>query len=146
MTNICRRLGSLALITTALCAQQVVVKSEDTGRKVSIGSYSLFLDCTGNAPGPTVILLAGSGSTSKVWSKVQGEVAGFARVCSCDRMGLANVIALSLQRKRRGRSSKIFTRFCLTQGLRRHTSSSVTRSAISMRGILRTFIPRWFRG
>jgi hypothetical protein len=71
MTNICRRLGTLALITTALCAQRAVVKSEDTGRKVSIGSYSLLLDWTGNAPGPTVILLAGSGSTSKVWSKVQ---------------------------------------------------------------------------
>jgi pimeloyl-ACP methyl ester carboxylesterase len=88
MTNICHCLGSLALITTALCAQQAVVTSEDTGRKVSVGSYSLFLDCTGSTPGPTVILLAGSGSTSKVWSKVQSEVAGFARVCSYDRMGL----------------------------------------------------------
>jgi pimeloyl-ACP methyl ester carboxylesterase len=88
MTNICHCLAPLALITTALCAQQAVVKSEDTGRKVSVGSYNLFLDCTGSAPGPTVILLAGSGSTSKVWSRVQGGVAGFARVCSYDRMGL----------------------------------------------------------
>jgi hypothetical protein len=80
MTNICRRRGTLALITTALCAPRAVVKSEDTGRKVSIGSYSSYSTGPGNAPGPTVILLAGSGSTSKVWSKVQGEVAGFARV------------------------------------------------------------------
>jgi len=48
----------------------------------------MFLDCTGNARGPTVILEAGTGDSSEVWSAVQKQVAQIAHVCSYDRLGL----------------------------------------------------------
>ena len=79
---LCRALAYLMIGSTTL----VVEGHGATGRMVSVGGYRLFLDCVGSAPGPTVILLSGAGSTS-VWREVQGEVAGFARVCSYDRMG-----------------------------------------------------------
>jgi pimeloyl-ACP methyl ester carboxylesterase len=75
----------LALLLLALYLQQGSLMAQVEGRKVSVGDYRLFLNCTGDAPGPTVILLAGGGSTASVWSKVQPQVAEFARVCSYDR-------------------------------------------------------------
>lgn len=48
----------------------------------------MFLNCTGKAPGPTVILEAGTGDSSEVWSAVQKEVEQFSKVCSYDRLGL----------------------------------------------------------
>jgi pimeloyl-ACP methyl ester carboxylesterase len=48
----------------------------------------MFLNCTGNAPGATVILEAGHGDPSEVWSAVQKQVEQFAHVCSYDRLGL----------------------------------------------------------
>jgi pimeloyl-ACP methyl ester carboxylesterase len=48
----------------------------------------MFLNCTGGAPGPIVILEAGTGDTSEVWSGVQKQVEKFARVCSYDRLDL----------------------------------------------------------
>lgn len=48
----------------------------------------MLLDCVGDASGPAVILQAGTGDTSEVWSAVQKEVEKFARVCSYDRLGL----------------------------------------------------------
>ncbi len=55
---------------------------------ISVNGRKLFLDCQGDAPGPTVILLAGGGGTTSTWDKVQFAVAAFARVCSYDRAGL----------------------------------------------------------
>jgi hypothetical protein len=43
-----------------------------SGRKV-------FLNCTGNANGPTIILEARSGDASEVWSAVQKQVDQFAQ-------------------------------------------------------------------
>lgn len=60
------------------------------GSLVDIGGYRLHLYCTGPeapVPGPTVILESGLGGTVYDWSRVQPEVAGFARVCSYDRAG-----------------------------------------------------------
>jgi pimeloyl-ACP methyl ester carboxylesterase len=48
----------------------------------------MFLNCTGKASGPTVILEAGTGGTSEVWTAVQTEVEKSAIVCSYDRLGL----------------------------------------------------------
>ena len=53
-----------------------------------VRGHSLFLKCEGTATGPTVVLLAGAGGTTKVWDKVQPRVASFAKVCSYDRAGL----------------------------------------------------------
>ena len=59
------------------------------GRLIDVGGYRLHLYCTGTVRlgSPTVILEAGYGNTSLVWSKVQPEVASFTRVCSYDRAG-----------------------------------------------------------
>ncbi len=64
-------------------------RNPPTGSRIDLGSSRLYLNCTGmGLPGrPTVILEAGLGDTSLVWSKVQPEVAAFARVCSYDRAG-----------------------------------------------------------
>ena len=59
------------------------------GRLIDVGGYRLHLSCTGTARlgSPTVILEAGYGDQSLVWSKVQPGVASFTRVCSYDRAG-----------------------------------------------------------
>ena len=48
----------------------------------------MFLNCTGSANGPTIILEAGTGDSSEVWSAVQKQVGQFAHDCSHDRLGL----------------------------------------------------------
>lgn len=85
----------LCLSGTGLLYQSIA-SAQDTssypapGRLIDVGGYRLHLYCTGTArPGsPTVILEAGLGDTSLVWSKVQPGVASFTRVCSYDRTGL----------------------------------------------------------
>ena len=47
----------------------------------------LNLRCLGNGQ-PTVMLESGQWDTSLTWRKVQGQIAGFTRVCSYDRAGL----------------------------------------------------------
>jgi pimeloyl-ACP methyl ester carboxylesterase len=59
-----------------------------SGQMVDIGGYKLHLDCRGTGS-PTVILEAGLGDTTLVWSKVQPTLAMFTRVCSYDRAGYA---------------------------------------------------------
>ena len=77
----------LVFLAVALQGQQVTKEPVEEGRKIDVGGYSLFLHCTGSAPGPTVILLSGGGNTSGIWNKVQSGVEAFATVCSYDRMG-----------------------------------------------------------
>jgi len=58
-----------------------------TAQRVDIGTgQHLHLDCTGRGS-PTVILEAGAGDFSFVWSLVQSRVAVRTRVCSYDRGG-----------------------------------------------------------
>jgi pimeloyl-ACP methyl ester carboxylesterase len=61
-------------------------RAPEAGRPVDIGGYLLKINCTGNES-PTVILEAGLGDVSIEWSRVQPEIAKFARVCSYDRAG-----------------------------------------------------------
>lgn len=61
---------------------------------VAVNGRNLFLDCMGNATGPTVILLAGGGGTTATWDKVQPAISRFARVCSYDRAGLGKSSAI----------------------------------------------------
>ena len=58
------------------------------GQDIPVNGHNLFIDCEGNASGPTVILMAGGRGTTKTWEKVQPQVSSFARVCSYDRAGL----------------------------------------------------------
>jgi thioesterase domain-containing protein len=61
---------------------------------VSVHGHQLFLTCEGPSAGPTVILMAGGGGTTKIWDKVQSQVATFVRVCSYDRAGLGESRAI----------------------------------------------------
>ena len=78
----------VALLLSISAIPQGVSQSSQPARLVTVGSHNLLLNCTGDASGPAVILEAGTGDTSEVWSAVQKEVEKFARVCSYDRLGL----------------------------------------------------------
>jgi pimeloyl-ACP methyl ester carboxylesterase len=60
------------------------------GKLVDVGGYRLHLFCAGSKhPNePTVVLDAGLGDCSLIWSLVQSQIAGFTEVCSYDRAGL----------------------------------------------------------
>ncbi len=58
------------------------------GQMVDVGGYRLHINCTG-AGSPTVVIDAGLGAWSAVWSSwVQPEVAKTTRVCTYDRAGM----------------------------------------------------------
>lgn len=57
------------------------------GRLVAVDGFRLHLDCAGSGR-PPVILDAGLGDSSRVWSGLQPEIAARLRVCSYDRAGL----------------------------------------------------------
>lgn len=84
--HICFSLMALVFSTTAIA--QPASQADQTGHLVQVGSLKMFLNCTGNGDGPTVILEAGSGDSSEVWNVVQKQVERFAHVCSYDRLGL----------------------------------------------------------
>jgi len=75
-----------ALILSISAATQLA--SQNTGHLVEVGPHKMFLNCTGNACGTTVILEAGTGDSSEVWNAGQNQVDQFAHVCSYDRLGL----------------------------------------------------------
>lgn len=77
-----------ALILSISAATQLASQSDHTGQLVEVGPHKMFLNCTGNARGATVILEAGTGDASEVWNAVQKQVEQFAHVCSYDRLGL----------------------------------------------------------
>jgi len=67
-----------------------MVNSSDSqvhSERIDIGGRRLFFTCAGQGS-PTVILDAGLGDTSDIWSLIQPAVAEFACVCSYDRAGL----------------------------------------------------------
>jgi pimeloyl-ACP methyl ester carboxylesterase len=78
----------VALLLSIGGIPQGVLHGNQSARLVTVGSHKMFLNCTGGAPGPIVILEAGTGDTSEVWSGVQKRVEKFARVCSYDRLDL----------------------------------------------------------
>src|SRR5258708_22724542 len=85
------RIASLLLmdfLLTAGAPSQLISQNNQAAHLVEVGTHKMFLNCTGKASGPTVILEAGTGDTSEVWSAVQTEVEKFANVCSYDRLGL----------------------------------------------------------
>src|SRR5882762_5126069 len=58
------------------------------GRIVNIDGRKLHLNCAGEGS-PTVVLEAGLGDSSLVWTLVQPKLATMTRVCSYDRSGTA---------------------------------------------------------
>jgi pimeloyl-ACP methyl ester carboxylesterase len=95
-----RWLGRVALglliLLLALAAAGAIYQAAATARDaktykpadqmVDVNGIQMRLDCRGSGS-PTVVLEAGAGSSSRVWVRVQDEVAKFARVCSYDRAG-----------------------------------------------------------
>lgn len=57
------------------------------GRLVDVGGHRMHLDCEGSGK-PVVILDAGLGGSSPVWSLVQPKLAQSTEVCSFDRAGM----------------------------------------------------------
>jgi len=78
----------MAFLLTAGASSQLVSQNNQAAHLVEVGTHKMFLNCTGKAPGPTVIFEAGTGDSSEVWSAVQTQVEQFASVCSYDRLGL----------------------------------------------------------
>lgn len=57
------------------------------GRMYVVNGHQMHIDCTGEGS-PTIVLDAGSGEDSLVWSKVQPYLSRTTRVCSYDRAGM----------------------------------------------------------
>lgn len=57
------------------------------GQMVDVGGYRLHLNCTGTGS-PTVVIDAGWGDWSLMWSWVQGKVTKTTQVCTYDRAGM----------------------------------------------------------
>jgi pimeloyl-ACP methyl ester carboxylesterase len=68
-------------------ARELATPGPYTGAFDVGGERTLFLTCVGSGS-PTVILEAGAGGGANAWTKVQPEVASFARVCSYDRANI----------------------------------------------------------
>src|ERR1700741_4016567 len=81
---------SMAIVAMCLLAISVLAQSGPApGVMVDVGSHRLHLRCIGAAgTGPTVILEAGGGGFSPVWSQVQNLLASRMRTCAYDRAGL----------------------------------------------------------
>ncbi len=58
------------------------------GQMVRTSKHQLYLNCSGQTSGPTVVLEAGAGASSSNFAKVQEQIESFAQVCSYDRAGL----------------------------------------------------------
>ena len=83
------RLLQTLLASILLLCPQSGLRSNESGRLVAVDSQQMLLNCTGRkGPEPTVILEAGTGDSSEVWTAVQKQVQEFAHVCSYDRLGL----------------------------------------------------------
>src|SRR5262249_13800903 len=83
---VCSSLVALLLSITA--TSQLTSRNDRTEHLFQVEARRMFLNCTGNARGPTIILEAGSGDASEGWGVVQKQVEQFAHVCSYDRLGL----------------------------------------------------------
>jgi pimeloyl-ACP methyl ester carboxylesterase len=79
---------SAAVTTLIVALAQTVSPPAPPGRMVEIDGRKLHIDCIGQGS-PTVVLEAGLGDSSLVWSLVQPKLAAITRVCSYDRSGTA---------------------------------------------------------
>jgi pimeloyl-ACP methyl ester carboxylesterase len=86
--------GLIALSVAACATLQPEIAEDqrflpyvEPGVLVDVGERRIHLHCAGTESGPTVVLMAGLGSWSPVWYKVQPEIARQAHVCTFDRAG-----------------------------------------------------------
>jgi alpha/beta hydrolase fold len=59
----------------------------ESGIKVDVGGYALFVRCTGHGS-PPAVFDAGANNSSSTWSAVEPQVATFTRTCVYDRANL----------------------------------------------------------
>lgn len=78
------------------------------GQMVDVGGYRLHIDCTGTGS-PTVVIDAGWGDWSLMWSGVQGEVSKTTQVCTYDRAGMGYSEAGPLPRNARQFAKELHT-------------------------------------
>ena len=86
-----RLLLVMAIIFSAALAQRSVAQNSDQAKEmlVDIGGHKLNVRCVGPlGKGPTIILEAGGGGSSRGWSRVQDLLASRVRSCAYDRAGL----------------------------------------------------------
>jgi pimeloyl-ACP methyl ester carboxylesterase len=74
-------------LAASMLAQTVPVPNPP-GKMVNVDGRKLHLNCSGQGS-PTVVLEAGLGDSSLVWSLVQPKLETITRVCSYDRSGTA---------------------------------------------------------
>jgi len=90
------RLGRIVLLALGLAAAgaiyEMLSEAADAraypppGRLVDVGGYRLHINCTGSGS-PTVVIDAGLGDWSSMWSWVQRGLAPTTQVCTYDRAG-----------------------------------------------------------
>src|SRR5215471_6205811 len=80
--------AALLLTLCSVSATQTSSIPHAPGRIVNVDGRKLHLNCSGHGS-PTVVLEAGLGDSSLVWSLVQPKLATATRVCSYDRSGTA---------------------------------------------------------
>jgi len=81
----------LALITAGVLYQRIAGHRRQivpAGSLIDVGGHRLHARCEGTGS-PLVLLESGIAASSLSWSRVQPEIATFARVCAYDRAGLA---------------------------------------------------------
>ncbi len=88
MNRIVRLASQMTVSLLALGCRRGGGAPVPSGALIDLGGQRLHLDCRGRGR-PTVLLEAGTGDVAAIWALVQGEVAGFTRVCSYDRGGYA---------------------------------------------------------
>jgi pimeloyl-ACP methyl ester carboxylesterase len=92
-----RWLGGLVVLVVGLILAGTIYESvaeaadirahPPLGQMVDVGGYRLHINCTGTGS-PTVVIDAGWGDWSLLWSGVQAEVAKTTQVCTYDRAGM----------------------------------------------------------
>jgi pimeloyl-ACP methyl ester carboxylesterase len=73
----------LAILGLSACG---VGDGGEMDERVSIGTHSLHIRCTGKGS-PTVVIDTGVGDTSERWASIQAEMAQVTRTCTYDRAG-----------------------------------------------------------
>jgi pimeloyl-ACP methyl ester carboxylesterase len=81
-----RLIVAILLILLGLSACSPGDDGGEMDERVSVGTHSLHIRCTGKGS-PTVVIDTGVGDTSERWQSIQAEMAQVTRTCTYDRAG-----------------------------------------------------------
>jgi pimeloyl-ACP methyl ester carboxylesterase len=88
MTDVRRSIVALTFFVVSIACISTSAQTEP-GRRVSLGRYSLNINCVGHG-GPTVVIETGLGDFAFDWFLVQEKAKAEHRVCTYDRAGYAS--------------------------------------------------------